>query len=194
MVSRTVDPRRPKQLRNAIARYLVKHGLIGLSLRPLAKAVGSSPRVLLYFFGSKEKMVTEALAEIRQQQRAAYGAIDEETFAEACQIIWKRMSAPDSEPFFRLFFEVYGIALRRPDLYKSFLHDTVEDWVHLIADPLSREGHTRSESRAFATLVLAGLRGFMLDYCTTHDRKRVDRAVRLWLSGLDPLLANINKV
>lgn len=193
-MSRTVDPRRPKQLRNAIAQYLVKHGLIGLSLRPLAKAVDSSPRVLLYFFGSKEKMVMAALAEIRAQQRAAYGAIDEKTFAEACRIIWERMRAPDSEPFFRLFFEIYGVALRRPDLYKSFLHDTVEEWVHLIADPLSREGHTRAEARAFATVILAGLRGFMLDYCTTHDRKRIDRAVRLWLSGLDPLLAKIKKV
>jgi AcrR family transcriptional regulator len=187
-MSRTVNENRPEELRNAIVRYLIKHGLTELSLRPLAKAVGSSPRVLLYYFGSKEKMVIEVLAEIRQRQRASYGEVQATSFAEACQAIWKRMSAPDSEPLFRLFFEAYGMALRHPQLYKAFLRATVEDWLRLIADPLCREGHARREARAFATAVLAGLRGFMLDYCNTRDRKRLDHAVRLWLGTLEAML------
>jgi AcrR family transcriptional regulator len=186
-VSRTANPQRPKELREAIVQYLVKHGLADLSLRPLAKAVGSSPRGLLYYFGSKEKMVIEVLAEIRQRQRVSYGDVAA-TFAEACQIIWQRLSAPDSEPLFRLFFEVYGIALRHPQIYKSFLHDTIEDWLQLIAEPLRQEGYKREEARAFATIVIAGLRGFMLDFCATHDRRRVDRAVASWLSKLDAML------
>jgi hypothetical protein len=36
-----------------------------------------------------------------------------------------------------------------------------------------------------ATIILAGLRGFMLDYCATKDRKRLDRAVRMWVEALD---------
>src|SRR5579864_2714694 len=104
-MSRTVNEKRPEALRNAIVHYLIHHGLAALSLRPLAKAIGSSPRVLLYYFGSKEKMVIEVLAEIRRRQRASYGQVETTSFAEACQIIWKHMSAPDSEPLFRLFFE-----------------------------------------------------------------------------------------
>jgi AcrR family transcriptional regulator len=187
-MSRTVNEKRPEELRNAIVRYLIQHGLTDLSLRPLAKAVGSSPRVLLYYFGSKEKMVIELLAEVRQRQRAIYSEVQAASFGEACQIIWKRMSAADSEPVFRLFFEAYGIALRRPQLYKAFLRATIEDWLQLIADPLCREGYKRGEARAFATIILAGLRGFMLDYCTTRDRKRLDRAVGLWLANLDSML------
>lgn len=192
-MSRTANQRRPQELRDAIVQYLIKHGLSDLSLRPLAKAVGSSPRVLLYYFGSKEKLVIEVVKQIRQQQLAAYGEVNPPTFADACQIIWKRMTAPDSEPVFRLYFEIYGIALRHPQLYRDFLRDTVEDWLTLIADPLSREGYQSSESRAFATILVAGLRGFMLDYCTTHDRRRLDRAVGLWLSGLDSLLAALRR-
>ena len=187
-MSRTPDVRRPKQLRLAIAKYLVKHGLADLSLRPLARAVGSSPRGLLYHFGSKEKLVIQVLAELRRQQRAAYDLPEVKTFSEACLIIWARMRASNSEPFFRLFFEIYGIALRQPDLYKDFLHDTVEDWLRAIADPLIQEGHKPADARAFATVIVAGLRGFMLDYCNTHDRPRIDRALRLWLSRLDSML------
>ena len=187
-MSRPINEKRPGELRNAIVQYLIKHGLTGLSLRPLAKALGCTPRVLLYHFGSKEKMVIEVLAQVRQQQRATYGRVEETNFAEGCQTIWRRMSAPDSEPLFRLFFETYGIALRHPKRYEAFLHDTIEDWLQLMTEELSRAGHTRKQARSLATIVLAGLRGFLLDLCTTHDRKRVDQAVGLWLRGLDSML------
>jgi len=187
-MSRPVNKKRPEELLDAIVQYLTRHGLADLSLRPLAKAVGSSPRVLLYYFGSKEKMVVKLLSQLRQRQRAGYGQTQAASFAEACQIIWKHMSAPDSEPLFRFFFEAYGMALRHPRLYKAFLRDTIEDWLRFIADPLCGEGYERSEARAFATVVLAGLRGFMLDYCSTRDRKRLDRAVGLWLRTLDSML------
>jgi AcrR family transcriptional regulator len=187
-MSRPINEKRPGELRNAIVRYLIKHGLNGLSLRPLAKALGCTPRVLLYHFGSKEKMVIEVLAQVRHRQRATYGRVEGASFAAGCQTIWKRMSAPDSEPLFRLFFETYGIALRHPRLYKAFLHDTVEDWLQLMTDELGGQPYQHMQPRAIATIVLAGLRGFMLDFCTTHDRKRVDQAVGLWLRSLDSML------
>jgi AcrR family transcriptional regulator len=111
-MSRAANEKRPEQLRDAIVEYLIKHGLADLSLRPLAKAVGSSPRVLLYYFGSKEQMVIRVLAEIRQRQRVRYRRPPGATFAENCRAAWDDMITPDSEPLFRLFFEVYGIALR----------------------------------------------------------------------------------
>jgi AcrR family transcriptional regulator len=187
-MGRPVNEKRPEELRNAIVQYLIKHGLNGLSLRPLAKALGCTPRVLLYHFGSKEKMVIEVLAQVRRRQRTTYGRVEGASFAEGCQTIWKRMSAPDSEPLFRLFFETYGIALRHPQLYKEFLRDTIEDWLQLMTDELGSEPYQCKQARAIATIVLAGLRGFMLDFCTTHDRKRVDQAVGLWLRSLDSML------
>jgi AcrR family transcriptional regulator len=192
-VSRTADEKRPGELCTAIVQYLVRHGLADLSLRPLAKAVGSSPRVLLYYFGSKEKMVVKVLAEIRQRQRAAYDQMQADTFEDACRIVWRQMSAPDSEPLFRLFFEAYGIALRHPKLYKNFLRSTIDDWLDFVTAPLHPEGYKPRQARAFATVVLAGLRGFMLDYCATGDRQRLDRAVDLWLRTLERILLDLKE-
>jgi AcrR family transcriptional regulator len=187
-MSRPVNEKRPEELRNAIVRYLLKHGLGGLSLRPLAKALGCTPRVLLYHFGSKEKMIIEVLAQVRREQGVAYGQIQEASFTEGYLAIWKRMSAPESEPLFRLFFEAYGIALRSPRLYKAFLHDTIEHWLQLMTDELAGEPYHCKQARAIATIVLAGLRGFMLDFCTTHDRQRVDEAMQLWLRSVESML------
>lgn len=192
-MSRKANAQRPGELRRAIVEYLTQNGLADLSLRPLAKAVGSSPRVLLYYFGSKENMVIEVLAEVRREQLSSLGQIDGDTFAEVCTLVWKKMSAPDSEPYFRLFFEAYGMALRRPRLYRAFLHSTVGEWLRLIADPLCKEGVQPEKARAIATVLIAGLRGFMLDYCNTRDRKRIDHAVRLWAATLDDMLAACRK-
>lgn len=186
-MSRPVDEKRPKELRDAIVKYLVKHGLHELSRWPLARALGCTPRVLLYHLGSREAIV-EVLAQVGQQQRATYAGAEGASFAESCQNIWKRMSAPDSEQVFRLFFETYGIVLRHPRLYKAFLHNTIEDWLQLATDGLCGKRHQRKQARTVATMALAALRGFMLDLCTTHDRKRVDQAVQFWLRSLDSLV------
>src|SRR6266567_179102 len=187
---RKVNKERPLELLDAIVGHLTKHGVAELSLRPLAKAVGSSPRVLLYYFGSKEELVVKALARLRERQSETYGKMKEASFASpsaACRAIWKHMSAPDYEPLFRLFFEAYSLGLRHPQEFADFLHTAVEDWLKFLAAPLSRQGYAQSEARAFATIVLAGFRGFMLDYCASRDRDRLDRAVELWLDSLDSI-------
>ena len=46
-------------------------------------------------------------------------------------------------------------------------------------------GWSRAEARSYATVVLAGFRGFLLDHCATHDRKRLDKAVEMWIQALD---------
>src|ERR1017187_9479559 len=101
-MSRQVDEERPAELRDAILRYLLENGITDLSLRPLAKAVGSSPRGLLYRFGSKEKMLVVVLGELGERQRILFRAVRAETFAEACGDMWRHMSSPASEPQWRL--------------------------------------------------------------------------------------------
>jgi AcrR family transcriptional regulator len=189
-VTRTANAKRPTELLDAIVGYLIRHGVAELSLRPLAEAVGSSPRVLLYYFRSKEEMVAQALARLRERQLAGYAGMKAAKFAspaEACRAIWRNMSAPDSEPLFRLFFEVYTLAIRHPRQFKDFLRTAIEDWLEFLAEPLRKKSCTESEARAYASIVLAGFRGFMLDYCGSKDRKRLDRAVELWLQALDTI-------
>jgi AcrR family transcriptional regulator len=185
---RPADPERPAELLDAIADYLLTHGLTDLSLRPLAAAVQSSPRALLYHFGSKEALVVKALARLRERQRKTFARLRATRFdspAEACRAIWRQMSAPAAEPAFRLFFETYALALRHPRQFADFRRSAVEEWLDFLAAPLTASGQKPDDARAFATVVLAGFRGFLMDYCATGDRRRVNRAVDLWLESLN---------
>jgi len=55
-----VSARQEELLDRAYA-YVLTHGISDLSLRPVAAAIGSSPRVLLYLFGSKDGLIRALL-------------------------------------------------------------------------------------------------------------------------------------
>ena len=189
-MARTANPKRPEVLLDSIVEYLTTHGVADVSLRPLAKAVGSSPRVLLYYFGSKEQLVARSLKRLRERQRAAFARMKQagaQDPIEVCRAVWRQLAAPQTEPLLRLFFQAYSMGLQEPKRFAGFLHDAIEDWLEFLAAPRIAAGAAPAAARAYATVVLAGFRGFMLDYCATHDRRRIDAGVQLWLRSLEAI-------
>ncbi len=84
----------------------------------------------------------------------------------------------------RLFFEVYGLALVEPERFPGFFPGAISNWLAFLAPAYVRGGMSAAEARVFATIVLAGFRGFLLDLCATGESERVDRAVALWIEML----------
>ena len=195
-MARTVNKTRPEELLDAIAVYISRHGVAELSLRPLAKAVKSSPRVLLYYFGSKEALLARAIQRLRERQRESFGRIREGRYekpSDACRAIWKQMSSPESLATFRLSLETFAMALREPKQYENYLSSSIEDWLGFLSDPLIKKEISARDARGFATVVLAGFRGFLLDLCATGERERVDHAVELWLDTLNTIPLKVEK-
>lgn len=188
-MARTADEQRRVELLERIVDYVMENGLSDLSLRPLAEAVGSSPRVLLYYFGSKEQLVAEVLTAAGGRQRAAFDRLPRNatSYRETVGAAWRVLSAPENEPVFRLFFEVYGLALQDPSRYPGFLDRAVDVWLDYLEPSALRDGHTKADARAIASVILAGYRGFLLDVLTTGDRRRLDRAVDIWIASLDAI-------
>ena len=159
-MARPVNPTRRSATLAAAADYVLAHGLSGLSLRPLAKALDTSPRMLLYDFGSKEQLVSEVLAEIRRREERL---LDAEV--RTLEDVWRWISAPEREAFLRLFFEVYVDAMKRGDA-STF----VEDWLAFLSSRVDE---------STATLLIAVVRGLLLDRLATGDKKRTDAALAL---------------
>jgi len=181
-MGRHADPARRNELLDAVAEYLLQHGLVDLSLRPLARAIETSPRMLLYHFGSKERLVVAALTRAREREMRLFsewapnmGA--DENPEQLARRAWAWMSDPATEPFMRLFFEVYGIALQQPARYAGFLDHAVEDWLTALTEGLEDAGVDRAAARRAATLIVALTRGLLLDLLATGDRERIDAAI-----------------
>lgn len=188
-MARTADEQKRVDLLERIVDYVMANGLSDLSLRPLADAVGSTPRVLLYYFTSKEALIASVMAGVRERQRAIFDALprNPRSYADTVRAAWALMSDPKHERVFRLFFEVYGLAQQGPLRFPDFAERAVHDWLAYLGAGAREEGHTPADARAIATILLAGYRGFLLDLCATGDRKRIDRAVGLWLIALDAI-------
>jgi AcrR family transcriptional regulator len=186
-VTRTADPTRRAALLDRVVDYVRRHGVGSLSLRPLAKAVDSSPRVLLYYFGSKEELIVEALRSMRDRQKVEFARLNElggATPTSACKAVWDVMSSPSGRRAFATFVDIYALALQDPAKLPGFLEDTVESWLSFGERERLADGYTLAQSRAIATVIIAGFRGFMLDLTATGDTRRVRAAVALWLDLL----------
>jgi AcrR family transcriptional regulator len=185
-MGRRADPARRERLLVATASYLEDNGLAGLSLRPLAAAVGVSPRTLLYHFGSKEQLLTEAL-NAAPGLKAAVGefvASDEPLFTRVRRL-WDRTADPSSRPYLRLFFEVYAAALRDPQRYAAFLSGVVDGWLGLLTPMLEQQGLAPARAAMLATELLALHHGCALDLLATGDHSRVDTAYRSRIAELE---------
>ena len=179
-MARPSNPEIRAWLREQAVDYVISHGAADLTLRPLAKALKTNARMLMYHFGSREGLMREILAGIRERGDALiqewFGkAKTPPTLAAFLLAYWQRVSDPRMRAVVRLVFELYALALRDPRSYPGVLTDPVRYWRTLAA----RTGRAPKIGEAEATLLLAATRGLMLDLCATGDRRRVTQALKL---------------
>ena len=174
-MARPVDPTRRVRTLEKAADYVLEHGLEGLSLRPLAAELGTSPRMLLYDFESKERLIHEVLAEIRR--RLAERLADLQAGrggAATLAAIWDWVSAEERVPFMRVFFQTHVDAMAHPEAYEGRGRPMIDDWLRFLAARWEPE----PLDPATATLYVAVIRGLLLDRLTAPDPERVDDALR----------------
>jgi AcrR family transcriptional regulator len=177
---RPADPTRRRHTLDRATDYVLAHGLAGLSLRPLAAALGTSPRMLLYDFGTNEQLVDEILAEARRREAALLErmrAATATTSAQTLHSIWDWISAEERRPFLRLFFEVYVDAINHPERARPL----VEDWLRVVPEVW---GATKPDPET-TTLLIAVIRGLLLDRLVARDPYRVDTALARFADWLE---------
>jgi AcrR family transcriptional regulator len=173
--------------------YAVQHGRTDITLRPIAAAIGSSPRVLIYLFGSKDGLIKALLGRSRAEEVALLselrqvGASSRDTLREATLRIWSYLAEEARRPLLRLWLDGYARSLSQPaGPWAGFARDSVEDWLALLADVQPAEIRDTAAGLAERTLALAVLRGALLDLLSTNDQARVTAAVRALISQLAP--------
>jgi AcrR family transcriptional regulator len=187
-MKRPVDENLSRELFEKIIQFAARHGLSALSMNALAKAVGSTPRGILQHFDSEEELIHLIFFDVLRRLREILGGIQADTPDQAFRMAWEEMIKPESLTWFRLFFQAYGEALQRPKAFGQFLGAMTEDWLSFWATGFAVYEGTAQKAVEMATLVVAGFRGFLMDYCATQDRARVTRAVEIWISGLSSMM------
>ena len=160
-------------------------GIADLSLRELAAAIGTSHRMLLYHFGSREGLLTAVARAVEEAQRA--GVSEWGVTSASARRLWQHFSDPRLWPAERLFFELYAHALLGRPGTEGFLDSAIEPWVTAITPAIAEEaGLDAKTARAEARLAVAVTRGLLLDLLATGDRAGVTEAFERYLHHAEP--------
>lgn len=97
-------------LLSALAAYVLEHGLNTASLRPMAAAVGTSDRMLIYHFGNKAGLIAELLEHMARDMALALDvALPERRYrseAELISDVLATMRTPISRSYSRIWFDI----------------------------------------------------------------------------------------
>lgn len=150
---------RRKAIVAAVAAHLIAEGFRNSGLRALAKSVGMSDRMVMYYFETKEQLVAEAISTIGDTLADGMEASLPAGTASARQILAALLGAEQSEELkaiMRLWFEIVGLAIRGDEPYKTTASLLLTRSEERIRDKL------RSDQKHRAREVLASLEGELM--------------------------------
>jgi AcrR family transcriptional regulator len=163
--------------------YFMKHGVAGLSLRPLAEDIGTSARMVVYHFGSKDDLITTVMDEVRTRIQKSFSKVmmdtQKKSAAHIMRAFWTWMIHPSNVQYLRLLFEVQVLAIQNPERYARYMERTSSSWLDIIESCLPPS----KERRVVATLCTAVTDGLLLEYLSTGDKRRTTKALEafIWL-------------
>jgi AcrR family transcriptional regulator len=168
---------RRRQLLDALVEEFAAGGVGDRSLREVAAGVGTSHRMLLHHFGSREDLLLAIVEEVERRQMAL---LPEPTNpADNFAAMWSDVRRPELRQLERLFFECYSRAAQGEKPFDRMVPGAVDGWLDevetIAGGPIDR---------ATVRLGLAVVRGLLLDLVATDDDAGVDAAADAFVNLL----------
>jgi AcrR family transcriptional regulator len=177
-VPRAADASRRQELLDSLIDAFASGGIGGRSLREIGAAAGTSHRMLLHHFGSRDEMMLAIVEEVERRQTAMLTDLGDDP-ADAFAAMWADLRRPQLRPFERLFFECYARAAQGEEPFTRLLPQAVDGWL----DAVDQQTAGRADP-AMVRLGLAVSRGLLLDLAATNDDAGVDAAASRFVALL----------
>lgn len=171
------DGRRRQEVLDAVIESCARSGIGNRSLRELAEELGTSHRMLIHYFGSRDQLMVAVVQEVERRQAVALADLGSEP-AEVVERMWDRLSDPVLWPFERLFFECYARGAQGEEPFTMLVPSAVHSWLELAA------GHPAGGDAGFNRLGLAVMRGLLLDLVATGESEAVGEALARFVTLL----------
>jgi AcrR family transcriptional regulator len=169
-MARTPDLQRRRELLDALIEEFADGGIGDRSLRAVAAAVGTSHRMLLHHFGSREDLLVAIVEQVEQRQMGLLSELPTNP-AEGFAAMWADLHRPELRHLERLFFECYARGTQGEKPFDRMVPGAVDGW---LAEVKGVAG--QAFDPAMARLGLAVTRGLLLDLVATNDDSGVDAA------------------
>jgi AcrR family transcriptional regulator len=156
------------------------------SLRHFAEQLGTSHRMLAYYFGSRDGLLAAVLSALRAEEREWLLATAREwSLRDAALAMWSLYTDPARRPEHQAFFYVFSRALQQPELYGDFL-TSFDSWVGVTADLAMDADEDPQSAVQRAQLIVSSIRGLLIDRLVSSEPERIDKAFAELLDVLIP--------
>ena len=168
------------RLLDAVIEHFGRNGINDTSLRALAEAVGTSHRMLLYHFGSREGLLAEVTREVEARQRAAMTATHGTDLLplQAASQYWEE-TVQATLRYGPLFFELAAHAMQGRAHAATLRDELIAAWLPPVTDICRAIGIPEAQAEVHARLALSATRGLLLDLLVTGEREHVAQAANL---------------
>jgi AcrR family transcriptional regulator len=177
-MARTPDLARRRELLDALIEEFATGGIGDRSLREVATAVGTSHRMLLHHFGSREELLLAVVEGVERRQMTLLPELPAGP-AASFAAMWADVRRPELRHLERLFFECYARAAQGEKPFAGMVPGAVNDWLTEVEDVADRPFEP-----AMVRLGLAVVRGLLLDLVATNDEAGVDAAAQAFVKLL----------
>jgi AcrR family transcriptional regulator len=171
-MARPPDLERRQELLAAVVDEFGAHGIGVRSLRDIAAAVGTSHRMLLHHFTSRNELLLAVVEAVERRQMALLRELPTEP-ADAIAAMWADLRRPGLRAFERLFFECYARGVQGEQPFARMLPGAVDTWLNNDA--------AKTVDPALVRLGRAVMRGLLLDLVGTDDVAGVDAAAQAFI-------------
>jgi len=171
----------PRQLLlDAAIDHFGRHGIGDTSLRGIADAVGTSHRMLIYHFGSREGLLAEVTRAVEARQRAVMTATYNADLPplEAAAKYWED-TVEATLLYGPLFFELAAHAMQGKEHAASLREELIASWLPQVTELCRAVGIPDDQAETHARLALGAARGLLLDLLVSGARDEVARAADL---------------
>jgi len=167
-----------EELLGRIIEIVRSQGLAGFSLDNLAPLLGTSSRMLVYYFGSKDELLGRIVYALRNDHVTQLENEPVGTITQAVDRWWNHYKANPADMQF--FFHLTSRSFEEPDKFQEFSSTAVGQWSAYFVRSLEGHVETKQEAEAIARLVLATVRGLMADVLITSDRRQAERSLTVF--------------
>lgn len=169
----------------AAVEYVAENGMSDTSLRRLAAALGTSHRMLIYHFGSKEGLLAEVVKVIDSRELASIDELERTIPDDPATLtaeFGKRFSDPSRRPYQRLLFEVLLHAMQERSPASPMMREATDRWLAMLERLAIDGGLSPEEAKPQARLGLAVARGLVMDSLITGEHEQIFAALERFMA------------
>lgn len=176
---------RRRELLDRVSDDLAANGLVDFSLRRAARAAGTTHKVLLYHFDGAEDLLAQAIFQLRERRIGnALAAIaagpGEQTLAQRVRAVWPALLGEES----RVLDQAIGLMMYDPARYAELGRGASQQYLPTLLSICPPEWTDRRKLEV-AEMILASLRGFLIDWLTSGSTTGVESGFEALARALD---------